>query len=172
MGHRVRHLDARGESVRHSLKTSDLAHARAMRDVLEAADADLWSSMLHDAPRDAAAARYQSAVRRAQALGFSYRPAGALAASMSTEEMLRRIEAALSAPSPQIVAPAVLGGLEEPKTTLREALKLFLAEIAPHEIAGKSAAQRKKWTDTKSASVDAFVEAMVKVGLRFDPSIV
>lgn len=156
----VRHLDDRGESVRHSLKTSDLAQARATRDVFEAADGDLWSSLLQDKPRDAAAARYQSAVRRAQALGFSYRPAGALAAATSTEEMLRRIEAALSAPSPQIVAPAVLGGLEEPKTTLREALKLFLAEIAPHEIAGKSAAQRKKWTDTKSASVDAFVEAV------------
>jgi integrase len=154
----VRHLDTRGESVRHSLKTSDLAQARAMRDVLEAADAELWSSLLQDKPREAAAARYQSAVRRAQALGFSYRPTAELVTSASTEEVLRRIEAAISAPALHIVPPAVLGSVDEPKTTLREAMKMFLAEIAPHEIASKSPAQRKKWTDTKSASVDAFVD--------------
>ena len=156
----VSRLDDRGPILSQSLKTSDLAQARAVRDVLEAADADLWSALLQDAPRDAAAARYQSAVRRAQALGFSYRPAADLAASAPTDEVLRRIEAALAAPSPSLAAPAALGILEKPKTTIREAMATFLAEVAPHQIAGKSKGQKAKWENTKNASIDAFVDVI------------
>ena len=39
-------LDTRGTHVRISLKTADLAEARAKRDVYEAADNELWASFI------------------------------------------------------------------------------------------------------------------------------
>jgi hypothetical protein len=41
-------IDTRAPVVRHSLKTDDLAKARAQRDILEKADNELWAAMLLD----------------------------------------------------------------------------------------------------------------------------
>src|ERR1700719_477972 len=41
-------IDTRAPIVRHSLRTDDLAKARAQRDILEKADNELWAAMLLD----------------------------------------------------------------------------------------------------------------------------
>ncbi|MEY9885890.1 DUF6538 domain-containing protein [Bradyrhizobium sp. USDA 328] len=55
----VVHLEDRAPVIRQSLKTDDLAKARAQRDILEEADNLLWASMLTDGKTDAAMARLQ-----------------------------------------------------------------------------------------------------------------
>ena len=65
----VEHLDARAPHVRVSLKTRDLALARSKRDMLEAADDALWSSLVGGQNGDPAMARYKAAMRRVEALG-------------------------------------------------------------------------------------------------------
>lgn len=76
--------DARAPTVRIALKTDDLALARAKRDLLEDADNILWASMILDQPRDPARARYEAAMRRVEALGFTYRSAQSLAARIAS----------------------------------------------------------------------------------------
>ncbi|MBB5701700.1 hypothetical protein FHS76_001562 [Ochrobactrum daejeonense] len=44
------HLDKRTPQIRISPKTSDLAKARALRDVYERADSELWAALIMDSP--------------------------------------------------------------------------------------------------------------------------
>jgi len=48
-------IDRRAPIVRQSLKTDDLAKARAQRDILEKADNELWGAMLLDGKESARA---------------------------------------------------------------------------------------------------------------------
>lgn len=154
----VRRVDDRGEHVRKSLKTDDLAKARALRDILEAADDELWASLLGDVPRDAAHASYRLAVKRATALGFTYRLAANMPATETLDGLARRLEAILGSAAPAAVAPGLLGLVDRPEVPISKAWELYRDEIAPHAVAGKSAGQRKRWTLTKKTSVDAFIE--------------
>jgi hypothetical protein len=73
-------IDVRAPIVRHSLRTKDLAKARAQRDVLERADNELWAAMLLEGNGSSQAIeRYKAAKLLSEALGFSYRPADELA---------------------------------------------------------------------------------------------
>ena len=67
-------LDDRAPVVRLSLKTDDLAEARRKRDALELADNELWASFLVGSDAEVAVRRHKAAVRRAEAMGFGYRP--------------------------------------------------------------------------------------------------
>jgi hypothetical protein len=83
-------IDTRAPIVRHSLKTDDLAKARAQRDILEKADNELWAAMLLDGkelPETLEA--YKAAKLLSEALGFSYRPADELA-RRPIEDIVRR----------------------------------------------------------------------------------
>ena len=75
----VEHLDDRAPFIRHSLKTDDLAEARAKRDLLEQADREYWGALLTDGDTAKALAAYQVARARAEALGFTYKPANEVA---------------------------------------------------------------------------------------------
>lgn len=150
-------LDQRGTHVRISLKTDDLAQARQVRDLYEAADDELWSTMTVGGSEEGARARYQAAVSRARSLGFTYRPAGDISRE-SLETILQRIEAVMS---PQTVMPlvrSVVGTAKVPVVTLREAFEIYCDEIVPHELAGKSSGQKVRWTNGKQLSVDTFVD--------------
>lgn len=66
-------IDFRAPIVRHSLRTEDLAKARAQRDVLEKADKEpLWAAMLLEGKGSPQAT--ESAKLLSEALGFSNRP--------------------------------------------------------------------------------------------------
>ncbi|MBP2445082.1 DUF6538 domain-containing protein [Rhizobium leguminosarum] len=65
-------LDDRAPIIRTSLKTCDLAKARVLRDGYERADDDFWGALLTSDSAEAARQRYQLAVRRVAALGFTY----------------------------------------------------------------------------------------------------
>ncbi|WP_258052025.1 DUF6538 domain-containing protein [Mesorhizobium sp. INR15] len=70
----LKDLDDRGEFVRRALDTSDRSKACTARDLHEAADNALWASLVLGDNPQAARIRYQGALKRAEALGFVYRP--------------------------------------------------------------------------------------------------
>ncbi|MEY9238464.1 hypothetical protein ABIF68_006077 [Bradyrhizobium japonicum] len=151
----VVHLEDRAPVIRQSLKTDDLAKARAQRDILEEADNLLWASMLTDGKTDAAMAAYKVARARAEALGFAYRPNFELA-QLSLEERIRRVAAVSDLRTPAAVETAVLGGVDRPRVKVSEAFEIYCNEIAAVEIVGKSEEQKKSWKKVKKYAVEVF----------------
>ncbi|KRR21943.1 hypothetical protein CQ13_06260 [Bradyrhizobium retamae] len=152
----VEHLDDRAPVIRISLKTDDLAKARAQRDILEGADSVLWGAMLSEgSATEQALAAYQVSRARAEALGFAYKPAGEVA-QLPLEELLRRISSISDPRTPVAVETAVLGGVEQPKVKVSEAFTIYCDEIAAAEIAGKSEEQKKSWKKVKGYAIEAF----------------
>ena len=149
----LREIDARAPIVRHSLKTDDLAKARAQRDILEKADNRLWAAMLLDGKESRQAIEtYQAARLLSEALGFSYRPADELA-QRPVEDIVQRVAAIMDTRTPIVVETAVLGGEEMPKVKVSEAFKIYCDEI----VAGKSPAQRKQWEKVKRRAINSFI---------------
>ncbi|MBB4398680.1 integrase [Bradyrhizobium sp. ERR14] len=146
--------------IRLSLKTDDLAKARAQRDILEEADNILWASMLTEGGKtEAAMAAYKVARARAEALGFAYRPALDIA-QLPLEDLYRRFSAVADKRTPTAVATAIMGGVDRPKVLVSEAFKIYCDEIAAVEIVGKSEEQKKAWRKVKQYAVDAFTKVV------------
>lgn len=152
----VAHRDSRAPTVRQSLKTSDLALARAKRDLLEAADDALWASYILDEPEDPARARYNAAIRRVEALGFTFKPAHLIPQTITLEEALARIEQIKPGHTPVSTAEALTGALEIPPTTVSKAFEAYCDEIVPDELINKSAVQKKQWRKVKQRAVSNF----------------
>jgi integrase len=152
--------DKRSPVIRSSLKTHDLAVARVMRDALERADNDLWAAMLCDEEESVALKRHKAAVRRAAALGFTYRPAAEIEAKASWQELAERMEAILDERTSHAVEAAVLGGEPVPSVTLSQALKVYVEDIAASQLVTKSPQQRRKWRVIPERAVRTFVEVV------------
>ncbi|CCF19074.1 Phage integrase family protein [Pseudorhizobium banfieldiae] len=152
-------IDERGHTVKISLKTTDLARARTIRDLYEKADDDRWASMLCGEDQEAAKNRYLTAIKRAKAMGFSYQPSADLA-NAPLVALLERVEAILSPSTPKPVVEAVMGTVSAPAATVSDAFKVYEEEITPHQISGKSAGQRAKWLSVKKGSKDHFISVM------------
>jgi len=150
-------LDERAPMVRLSLKTDDIALARAKRDLLEQADDALWASMLNDQPADPARARYQAAMRRAEALGFNYRSAQAMVQLGIVDDVISRLEALREDKTPSATVSAILGGVETPAISVNKAFDIYCDEIVPDELLNKSAAQKAQWKKVKQRAVNNFV---------------
>ena len=121
------HLDTR-KRIRKSLDTYAKEEACLLRDKLAEADSQYWASLalaeLGDGDgRKAAEAHYQSAVARAEAAGFSYRPVLEIATDEPLAQTLDRILAvrdtagAEDIPEPA-ATEAILGGATRPKVKI------------------------------------------------------
>jgi integrase len=153
----LREIDTRAPIVRHSLKTDDLAKARAQRDVLEKADNQLWAAMLLDGKESPHAIEiYQAAKLLSESLGFHYRPADELA-RRPVEDIVERVSAVMEPSTPPVVSAAVLGAQPEPKVKVSVAFEIYCNEIVADEIAGKSPAQRKQWEKVKRRAINSFI---------------
>lgn len=146
------HLDNRG-TIRVSLKTASLDVAKLRRDAHERADDLFWQGIALDDPTRNAHAAYEAARARAIALGFEYKAAVDLATSAPLEEIIRRVAIAHAAPRD---TAAVLGGVDQPKLTVRQAMKLYVEEIAVDEMQGLSEAQRDNYRKVKNISAEMF----------------
>ncbi|AKR57974.1 hypothetical protein XM25_19725 [Devosia sp. H5989] len=143
--------------VRVSLKTDDKSIARIKRDHLEAADNDYWASFLSNQSEEVALRRYQSAVRRADAIGLTYRPVHEILQRESLPDVVARFEAIMDERTPPAVVEAALGGIDIPRVTVTQAFKVYCDEIKPAELRGKSEAQKKSWKKVKLRAVNNFV---------------
>ncbi len=156
-------LDKRSPEVRISLKTADLAKARALRDRYEQADNELWASLLAEEGDDPWA-KLEVAQRLVRAMGFDYRPLHKLAEG-PLEDIMQRIEVFGPDASKPVVS-AVLGAVDQPTVTIRKAFDIYVEKIAPHEIAGKSATQKHRWKNSKLRSVLHFIEVIGNLDIQ------
>ena len=150
------HVDRRGK-IRRALDTDKKSIARLRRDEHEAADDLYWQSLVRGDP-DTADIRYQAALRRAKALNVDYQTAEALAAGAPLEDLLRRAELLGDSKPTRTDTDAVLGGAAPANVKISEAFTIFLEQIAPDRLRGKSDHQKRKWTTNKRRSVNRFVE--------------
>lgn len=155
----LREVDGRAPLVRISLGTRNIGEARPRRDAYEAADNQLWGSMLAGDDQLRARKIYEAAVRRAEAMGFSYRPAAEVA-ELPIEELLARIETVADAGRTVEQQSALLGGEAPPPLVLTAVYKIYVEEIATSELRTKSAQQRRKWINVKKRAIDRFVEVV------------
>lgn len=153
----VAHEDERAPHVRVSLKTDDLALARAKRDLLEAADDALWSSLTLGVNADPARVRYQAAMRQVEALGFTYRSAHVLAHSASIDDIAERLELIVDRKLPTDTARALAGMVDAPLVTISQAFEIYVDEIVPDELMNKSANQKASWKKVKLRAVNNFI---------------
>ncbi|MBD8876666.1 DUF6538 domain-containing protein [Roseibium polysiphoniae] len=160
---RVKHLDPR-DVVQVSLNTHSLETARIRRDAVEEADDHHWASLLaqgESAP-NAGRLRYEAAQKRALALGFAWKHMDYLLNEAPLEEVLRRVLSLEGKTGLQLKADAeaVLGTVPIPKTSVSEALDVFLTQIAPLELKGKSPTQIKHYTKVKQRAVANFIKVV------------
>jgi integrase len=148
--------DPRAPAVRMSLKTDDLAMARRKRDQLEAADDALWASMLVGGDVDPARRRHEAAVRRVEAVGFTFHSSAEIEAG-AYDDLRRRVLELEGRLSMQKADLALLGAVDVPKTTISDAFDVYCDEIVADELIGKSQAQKDQWKKVKRRAVNNFV---------------
>lgn len=150
--------DKRAPIIRVSLKTDDVALARAKRDMMEEADDALWASLLLDEAKDKAQARYKSAMRRVEALGMTFRSAMSLVTQSTYAELVDRLVDNIDIDrTPRLVAEAVAGMVEVPAVTVSKAFEIYCDEIVPDELINKSAGQKAQWKKVKQRAVNNFI---------------
>jgi len=154
---KLAHLDKRAPHVRISLKTSDRKVARRKRDLLEEADDTLWASLIVDGGDDAARRKFEAAVRRVEAMGYSFRPSSEFEDPDAFNNLVERLRLAIGQNKADDVAKPLLGSVETPKTTVNEAFSLYCNEIVADELIGKSQLQRDQWKKVKRRAVNNFV---------------
>jgi integrase len=161
-----------GPLVRCSLQTQSFERAREQRDALAKADDEYWHSLKeklrleaagHAMDIEPATKRYELAKVRALSAGFRYKPLHELADPSLIEELVRRSLAVgeQSTADGRVVpevADAMLGGVEEPKVPVSEAMKIYQTKIVVGELANKSPAQKKLWKATKDRSLAYFID--------------
>lgn len=154
----IAHLDKRAPHVRMSLKTDDRKLARRKRDLLEAADDSLWASLIVDGATDPARRRYDAAVKRVEALGYTFREASTFENNPEAfSGLVERLRVALDRDLPDAVAKPLLGSVEIPKTTVSGAFDLYCDEIVADELVGKSQVQKDQWKKVKRRAVNNFI---------------
>lgn len=170
------HVESR-TFLRYSLKTKSHDVARMRRDALELADNAYWEGLSLEAANKGGVSdvtsqiekeKYESASKRAMALGFSYASTKAIADDETLEQILRRLKELESRSgskhvAPEKVADALLGAVEAPKrpnTKVSEAFEIYLEKIAFGEQYNKSPKQRYSWAKTKKTSINYFIENM------------
>lgn len=153
----VRHLDERGEFIRRALDTTERIKARTARDLHEAADNALWASLMLGENPKAARTRYSQAIKRAESLGFVYRPLAEILVAEPLDTILQRIESTIGEPAKSPWVDAAGGIVARPDDKISDALKLYFDEIARDDIRSKSPDQKKRWKAKRQMSVDVFI---------------
>lgn len=153
----VAHLDPRAPHVRTSLKTDDVRLARKKRDLLASADDALWASLIVDGVTDPARRRYEAAVRRAEALGFSFRESATFEDEQQFQSLVERLRLALVRDLDEPNGRIVVGAVPVPKTRISDAFLLYCDEIVADELVSKSQNQRDQWRKVKLRAVNNFI---------------
>ncbi|TPN44910.1 DUF6538 domain-containing protein [Mesorhizobium sp. B1-1-7] len=155
----IAHLDERAPHVRASLKTDDRNLARRKRDLLEAADDALWASLITKGVTDPARRRYEAAVKRVEALDFTFHGAAYFEQPEAFDDLVDRLRHVLaSGQEDQITALPLIGAVEVPKTKVSDAFDIYCKEIVADELTGKSQVQKDQWKKVKQRAVSNFIK--------------
>jgi len=145
-----------------ALNTDSLTVARERRDAMADADENAWDAALAELgnnpmPEVAKICRYRSAQRRAQAIGVLFKPAEELAANATLEDIVNRVQIATEKSQSEVIADAVLGAVEEPELSVRDALNLYFSKLSVDDLRQKSEAQTAKWRLPKQRAIENFI---------------
>lgn len=154
----IAHLDERAPHVRCSLKTDDRGLARSKRDLLEAADDALWASLITKGVTDPARRRYEAAVKRVEALDFTFHGAAYFEEPEAFNDLMDRIRHVIATGNEEQIADPLLGAVDVPKTTVSKAFDLYCDEIVADELIGKSQVQKDQWKKVKRRAVNNFIK--------------
>lgn len=147
----VSELDDRAPVIQISLKTSDIAVARTKRDLLEEADNIFWSEIILNSDSEKARLRYQSAVKRVEALGFVYKSSRDIA-KLPIEDIFSRFQVVMPLQNAPQITDSVLGVVPVPSIKITDAEKVYFEEITPNQLARKSNGQKKHWINERKLS--------------------
>jgi len=112
--------------------------------------------MIVDGVNDPARRRYEAAVKRVEAVGFTFHSASDLERPEAFEDLMERVRQLLASGREELAEP-LLGAVDTPRTVISEAFKLYCDEIVADELVGKSKAQRDQWKKVKQRAVNNFV---------------
>lgn len=111
--------------VKQSLKTKNHKEALSRAEGVHQALETLWGALLHGEGKDSSIARYEAALKAAQSLGFTYKPAGDVA-DADLSEFERRIAVAEDAfDQSETIVDAVMGTAGEPAPRLSDVWQLY-----------------------------------------------
>tara|TARA_R110002126_G_scaffold157588_2_gene305040 strand:- start:5242 stop:6636 length:1395 start_codon:yes stop_codon:yes gene_type:complete len=153
-------LDSRAPFIRQALGTRDLAIARRARDVLAAADDELWASLTLNENIDRSRTRYSTALKRVKAMGFGYTSAEDLARSATWDELSSRLEAIMPVSTPPEVGQAVLGTVLQPQDRFDDAFRTYIEGPGKVVLANKSPNQLRLWKNIPKRAIRRFVEVV------------
>lgn len=158
---RYQEIDKR-RTIKASLHTDSLIIARERRDAMMDADEHLWETGLAQqtgtvAEESPEMCRYRSARRRARAVGFEFKPLNKIEVFEPSETLLERLNYIDGKERTDREVEAVLGTIERPKETIRDAFKLYCDKLSISQTSRKSPEQVVRWRATKSRSVEHFV---------------
>jgi len=151
------HIDLRAPVIRMSLKTNDLAFARRKRDQLAAADDALWATMTTSGSSDPAQRKYEAAVRRVEALDFTFHGAAYFEDPANIDDLVDRVRFAIVSGKEDQIAEPLLGAIDIPQTTVSKAFEMYCDEIVADELIGKSTVQKDQWKKVKKRAVTNFI---------------
>ena len=148
--------------IKKALRTDSLTIARNRRDAMMDADEHFWETSLanheevtvKDSPE---MCRYRSARRRAIAIGFEFKALPTLLSQEPIEAVVKRMKTLDGDEITRLDAEAVLGTIEPPKHTIRDAFKLYCDKLSIGETSRKSPEQVIRWRATKTRAVEHFV---------------
>lgn len=150
------------KQIKRSLKTKsrDLAVVRAAS--LDREVEAQWAAVRAGQAAEVADDRekeFDAAVHFARTIGFEYRSASALAAMASTEDLIDRIEAAVSAgavrPQSRLVAAALMGTVDQPPLTLDRAFEKY-EEMTRTERLSYGEDQLRRWRNPRLLALRNF----------------
>lgn len=149
--------------VRISTGTRDKTAAGVIASRINAGLEAYWHSLLGSDITTGApqvdAARFEAAVRTAQRLGLSYRPAAELATA-PLREIVERTEVLEKQPQPTApVKAAVMGGIDKPVPRLSGLFEAY-EKLVADRLVGKSEDQLRKWRAVRQRAVKHFMERM------------
>ncbi|MBZ7921678.1 tyrosine-type recombinase/integrase [Ensifer adhaerens] len=120
----VAHLDKRTH-IKQSLKTKILKEAIDRAQAIHDAAENFWRALLAGNDNETAFARYEAAVRLAQSLGFTYRPAAEVAALPLEELEKRLLVVSENFDRSQMIVDAAAGTIDEPAPRLSSIWTLY-----------------------------------------------
>ncbi|MDW9441000.1 tyrosine-type recombinase/integrase [Sinorhizobium meliloti] len=154
----IAHLDKRTH-VKQSLKTKSLKEALEKAQAVHDAAESFWRALLAGNDNEAAFARYESAVKIAQSMGFTYRPIAEVAA-LSLDELERRLTViGENMDRSQIIVDSLAGTVEEPAPRLSNIWSLYEKHNAAG-LTGMSKNQLRKHKVSRERAIRYAIDVM------------
>lgn len=145
---------------RKSLRTDNLSLAIVRYEALHTANELEWARLAIDGENEQAHKLYELALGRAQSLNLSYLTNVQLLKQDQLAEVMKRVSFLNdeNANADDLTTQTIVGANIRPNDTIRDALEIYMLEIAKQEQLGISENQLRVWKNPRKRAVDNFVK--------------